>query len=134
LFHGAILTSDAVFLKRRYSHADPSLSRSKALLSAYKVLFFERMIGVTPAARALAHVEYLTFFFDFLALGFAEGFIEGFSVGEAVVVGDGEVSVMGFIPAVIAYAGIEKAVIDVMLQDATRFASAVASAVSTVNE
>jgi hypothetical protein len=119
-----------VFIKRLYSHADPSLSRSKALLSAYKVLFFERIIGVTPAARALAHVEYLTSFLDFLAFGFAEGF----SVGEAVVVGDGEVSVMGFIPAVIAYAGIEKAVIDVMLQDATRFASAVASAGSTVNE
>jgi hypothetical protein len=129
-----------VFIKRLYSQADPSLSRSSALLSAYKVLFFERIIGVTPAARALAHVEYLTSFLDFLAFGFAEGFPEGFVVGEAVevcvgdAVGDGDVRIMGFIPAVIAYAGIENAVIDVMLQEATRVVSALASAVSTVNE
>jgi hypothetical protein len=127
-----------VFIKRLYSQADPSLSRSSALLSAYKVLFFERIIGVTPAARALAHVEYFTSFLDFLAFGFAEGFPEGFVVGDAVevcvgdAVGDGDVRVMGFTPAVIAYAGIENAVIDVMLQEATRVVSALASAVSTV--
>jgi hypothetical protein len=80
----------------------------------YKVLFFERMIGVTPAARALAHVEYLTAFLGFLSFGFTEGFEVGFVVGEAVgdgvavgdgdavAVGDGDARVMGFIPAVIA--------------------------------
>ena len=80
-----------MFLKRRYSHADPSLSRSKALLSAYKVLFFERIIGVTPAARAFAHVQYLT-----------ASTTLGFAVGAGVGVCVGATSVMGLIPAVTA--------------------------------
>lgn len=123
-----------MFIKRRYSQADPSLSRSSALLSAYKVLFFERMIGVTPAAFAFAHVEYLMGFLDFLALGFTEGLAVGEAVAVGTAVGVGATRVMGFIPAVTAYAGIENAVIDVMLQVATQVVSALASAVSIVNE
>ena len=107
-----ILTADRRFKKCRYSQATPSLSRSSALFRAYKVLFFERRIGVTPAARALAHVEYLT---AFLTFGAAVGFVVGSGVGAGVGVVDGATRVMGLIPAVIAYAGSEKAVMEVML-------------------
>jgi len=73
----------------------------------------ERTIGVTPAARAFAHVEYLTAFLTF-------GAGVGAGVGSAidcvgVGAGVGETRVMGLIPAVTAYAGSEKAVIEVML-------------------
>ena len=68
----------------------------------YKVLFFERTIGVTPAARAFAHVEYLTAFFTFFVVGFVvvEGVAEGIAVG--VAVGVGATRVTGLIPAVTA--------------------------------
>ena len=80
---------------------------------------------MTPAVRAFAHVEYLrTLLNSGVALGFAVG------VGAVV----GETRVMGFIPAVTAYAGIEKAVIDVMLHWETSEVSALASTVSIVNE
>ena len=76
----------------------------------YKVLFFERTIGVTPAARAFAHVEYLTAFFTFFVVGFvvvegvAEGVAEGIAVGVAVgvAIGVGATRVTGLIPAVTA--------------------------------
>jgi hypothetical protein len=84
---------------------------------------------VTPAVRAFAHVEYLTFFLTF---GAEVAFVVGTAVGAGAVVG--ETRVMGFIPAVTAYAGIEKAVIDVMLHWETSEVSALASAVSIVNE
>jgi hypothetical protein len=88
---------------------------------------------VTPAARAFAHVEYLT---AFITLGAAVGAGAGVIVGDAVAVGAvvGATRVMGLIPAVIAYAGSENAVIDVMLHCVTREVSALASAESTVNE
>ena len=68
---------------------------------------------MTPAARAFAHVEYLTAFLTF-------GAGVGAGVGSAidcvgVGAGVGETRVMGLIPAVTAYAGSEKAVIEVML-------------------
>ena len=68
----------------------------------YKVLFFERTIGVTPAARAFAHVEYLTAFFTFFVVGFVV--VEGVAVGIAVgvAVGVGATRVTGLIPAVTA--------------------------------
>ena len=98
----------------------------------YKVLFFERIIGVTPAARAFAHVEYLT---ALTTLGLAVGAgVEVCSAGIDAGLGVGATSVMGLIPAVIAYAGIEKAVIEVILHDAISDVSALASAESTVNE
>ena len=84
---------------------------------------------MTPAARAFAHVEYLTLFLTF---GSEIAFVVGTAVGVGAVVG--ETRVMGFIPAVTAYAGIEKAVIDVMLHSETSEVSALASAVSIVNE
>ena len=90
---------------------------------------------MTPAARALAHVEYLT---AFLTLGAAVGFVVGSvvaaGVGVAVGVVVGATRVMGLIPAVIAYAGSENAVIDVMLHCVTSEISALASVESTVNE
>ena len=94
---------------------------------------------MTPAARALAHVEYLTAFLTFgAAVGFEVGAGVGVEVGAGVgvVVGVvvGATRVMGLIPAVIAYVGSEKAVMEVMLHWATREVSALASAVSTVNE
>ena len=55
-------------------------------------------------------------------------------MGVGVTVGVGATRVMGVIPAVIAQAGIENAVIDVMAHDATSVVSAFASTVSTVNE
>jgi hypothetical protein len=67
------------------------------LLSAYKVLFFERTIGVTPAARAFAHDEYFT---AFLTFGAALG--SGKAVGAGATVGVGDARVIGVIPAVIA--------------------------------
>jgi hypothetical protein len=68
----------------------------------YKVLFFERTIGVTPAARAFAHVEYLTAFFTFFVVGLVvvEGVAEDIAVGGAV--GVGATRVTGLIPAVTA--------------------------------
>jgi hypothetical protein len=88
---------------------------------------------VTPAARALAHVEYLT---AFLTLGAAVGFVVGSVVAAGVGVGVlvGATRVMGLMPAVTAYAGSENAVIDEMLHCATSEVSALASAESTVNE
>ena len=72
----------------------------------YKVLFFERTIGVTPAARAFAHVEYLTAFFTFFVVGLVvvEGVAEGIAVGvaEGIAVGVGATRVTGLIPAVTA--------------------------------
>ena len=85
------------------------------------------MIGVTPAAFAFAHVEYLTILFT---SGTAFGFAVGTGVGAEV----GDVRVIGLIPAVVAYAGIENAVMDVMLHWATSEESALASAGSTVSE
>ena len=82
---------------------------------------------MTPAARAFAHVEYLT---TLLNSGVALGFTVGAVVG--VVVGD--VRVMGLMPAVTAYAGSEDAVMDVMLHWATSEVSALASEGSTVSE
>ena len=108
-----ILTASGGFKKRAYSQATPSLSRSSALLRAYKVLFFERTIGVTPAARAFAHVEYLTAFIT-LGAGVASA-VGVITVGVADGVVDGATRVMGLIPAVTAYAGSEKAVMEVML-------------------
>jgi hypothetical protein len=77
------------------------------LLSAYKVLFFERTIGVTPAARAFAHDEYFTAFLTFgatlgfaVAVGAVVGSVEAAVVGATVGVGDARV--IGVIPAVIA--------------------------------
>jgi hypothetical protein len=67
-----------------------------------------------------------------LTLGFAVGIGVGTTVG--VAFGVGEVRVIGLIPAVIAYEGIENAVIDVMLQVATSEERAFASAESTVSE
>ena len=63
----------------------------------YKVLFFERIIGVTPAAFAFAHEEYFT---AFLTLGTAVGSVVAIGVGATV--GVGATRVMGVIPAVIA--------------------------------
>ena len=83
---------------------------------------------MTPAARAFAHVEYLTAFLTFGAgVGSATDFV---GVGAGV----GETRVMGLIPAVVAYAGIENAEMDVMLHWATSEVSALASEGSTVNE
>jgi len=84
-------------------------------------------MGVTPAALAFAHVEYFTFFLTF---GATVGFAVGTGAGAVV----GEVRVMGFIPAVVAYAGSENAVMDVMLHWATSEVSALASEGSTVSE
>ena len=92
------------------------------------------MIGVTPAARAFAHVEYFTFFLTF---GAAAGFAVGTGICAAdvgVAVGAGATRVMGLIPAVVAYAGSENAVMDVMLHWVTSEVSALASAGSTVSE
>jgi hypothetical protein len=85
------------------------------------------MIGVTPAAFAFAHVEYLTILFT---SGTALGFAVGTGVGAEV----GDIRVMGLIPAVVAYAGSENAVMDVMLHWVTSEVSALASAGSTVSE
>ncbi len=85
------------------------------------------MIGVTPAARAFAHVEYLT---TLLTSGVALGFAVGAGAGAVV----GDVRVIGLMPAVSAYAGSENAVMDVMLHWATSEVSALASEGSTVSE
>lgn len=85
------------------------------------------MMGVTPAALAFAHVEYFTFFLTF---GATVGFAVGTGAGAVV----GEVRVMGLMPAVVAYAGSENAVMDVMLHWATSEVSALASEGSTVSE
>jgi hypothetical protein len=77
----------------------------------YKVLFFERTIGVTPAARAFAHDEYFTAFLTFgavvgfaVAVGVVVGSVEavGERVGVGATVGVGDARVIGVIPAVIA--------------------------------
>ena len=80
---------------------------------------------MTPAARAFAHVEYLTILY-----------VSGARVGLAVAVGavDGAVKVIGLIPAVIAYAESEDALMDVMLHWLTSEDKAPASAESTVSE
>ncbi len=80
---------------------------------------------MTPAARAFAHVEYLTILY-----------VSGASVGSAVAVGAvaGPVRVIGLIPAVIAYAESEDALMDVMLHWETSEVSALASEGSTVSE
>jgi hypothetical protein len=85
------------------------------------------MMGVTPAALAFAHVEYFTFFLTF---GATVGFAVGTGAGAVV----GEVRVMGLMPAVVAYAGSENAVMDVMLHWVTSEVSALASEGSTVSE
>ena len=59
-------------------------------------------MGVTPAARAFAHEEYLI---AFLTFGATFGFTVGVAVGAAsdgVAETVGEVSVIGLIPAVTA--------------------------------
>jgi hypothetical protein len=83
------------------------------------------LIGVTPAARALAHVEYLTILY-----------VSGARVGSAVAVGavDGAVKVIGLIPAVDAYAESDDAPMDVMLHCVTSDVNAFASEESTVSE
>ena len=82
---------------------------------------------MTPAARAFAHVEYLTTLLN-------SGVALGFAVGADGGVFAGEVSVMGLIPAVIAYAESENAEMDVMLHWETSEVSALASEGSTVSE
>jgi hypothetical protein len=65
---------------------------------------------------------------------FTSGTAFGFAVGTGVGAEVGDVRVMGLIPAVVAYAGIENAEMDVMLHWATSEVSALASEGSTVNE